>query len=338
VLQKILGLRLIIHIKTMALSHSNYLSSVLKLERMLFPKDRVLFWHYDDKTKKNILEIIQQLKELLKYSNEIDEQGQKLLVELDRLLIQVYADLKHGKSKVPLSPEQVNERLEVISRFFIQRYELVNSNKLLRYMFKKLGCELLFKRRVDTKGPLPNFKGPAILAFSHHQYTGGVEHQILQALVPYNIHFINDLKLIIKKAKINIRIYDHPFFQRFGNKLGQIEVNRGMLTKGSIKGLSSAMKKAVAVLEYGGLIGIAPAGWTEIDSDEYKTGHSGVAFIAWYGEKITGRKIPIIPIGIKKKKSRFIVNFGNPVFIPNGYFDRKQWSLWLWDQIESLAK
>jgi hypothetical protein len=131
-----------------------------------------------------------------------------------------------------------------------------------------------------------------------------------------------------------VRIHHWFGVRHAANSLGMIEANRNS----PVRALGGSIIKSVHILEYGQIIGITPAGCSDRDAGQYNTGHSFAVYIDQQAEKSLGKKIPLIPIGVKKENNRFIIRIGESIYIPNGEFDRKQYALFLLEHIEKLAQ
>jgi hypothetical protein len=323
----------------MGLFHrTNYMDLITNIERSLFPRGYELFWHNDENSKQRIMRLIDDLKILFSFKDEIDEKGRKELEQLYKELGAIYWELKTGKNPVEATPREINQRLEDVAKFFKMRYAHVTSNSLLRRLYRKFGCEKLFGRGVEVHNS-PELKGPAIIAFSHHP--PATEAQILQALCDEHIFFFADLKYARRKPiPFNIRLHDWPVIKQACNGIGLIEVNLTAITAGDVKGLKGSLQKAIAVLEHGRIVGMAPHGWIgEFDGNNtYNISHTGVAVLAKLAEKVMKRKIPIIPVGVVYDQSKISVNFGNTLFIPNARFDEKSWAMALIKEVDALSE
>lgn len=315
-----------------------YLDAVKDIRKNLLPTDAQLFWHKSS-TKRRLEKLLNDLEILLKEEQEIGEQGQQLLQNIHELLLREYKDFNKLGQPKDLDPKNLDKYLIEIADLFTERYKHVMSNRFMRRLYKKLGCELVYGKRVDVIGN-EKIKGPAIIAMTHH--LAPEESFILQAIIPQHIYEVADLRITLPKL-FNLRLHHLKPIRSFANGMGMIEVNRNT----PVKGLRDAVTKSIHILEYGQLIGITPAGWTDIDEGQYNIGHSFMVYIAQQAEKVLGKKIPIIPIGIKleNKQSflrryilrRYIVRIGKKRYIPNEKFDRNEYAMRLWNYIEKLS-
>ena len=127
-----------------------------------------------------------------------------------------------------------------------------------------------FNLRVEGSENLPP-TGPFILAANHHNYLDGV---VLGVAVPRKITF-----LVMPRVYHTTRLHP-PFFRH----VGSIPVNLEKPDPGAIK-------RALRILEAGGVIGIFPEGPFSLEG-RLVDGQPGVALIALRAG------VPVVPVGI----------------------------------------
>jgi hypothetical protein len=166
----------------------SYMKAVKDIRKNLFPDNAQLFWH-DSSIEKKLFKLINNLEVLLKEKQEIDEEGQQLLQNIHESLLKEYSDLKKHQEPKDFDPKRLDEYLIKIADLFKNRYKFVNSNRFMKRLYKKIGCEILFGKRIDVIGD-KKIKGPAIVVMTHHL---GNEQCLLQAIIPYHIYICSQI-------------------------------------------------------------------------------------------------------------------------------------------------
>ncbi len=142
-----------------------------------------------------------------------------------------------------------------------------------------------FALRIDGLGYLPA-RGPYILAANHHNYLDGV---VLAAAVPQRISF-----LVMPRVWRATPLHP-PLHRHLGSIL--LDVGRGDV---------SALRRALGVLDRGGVVGIFPEGPFSIRG-RLEAGLPGVALLALRSG------VPVVPAGIQ---GTFEALRGRRLYIP----------------------
>ena len=62
-------------------------------------------------------------------------------------------------------------------------------------------------------------------------------------------------------------------------------------------------------------MGIMSAGGTDYELERMQTGKKGTIFLAQKAQQRLGRKIPIIPMGLKEEEDKIILRIGKGIYI-----------------------
>jgi hypothetical protein len=285
-----------------------YLEIVQNLEKDILPTQTNFSW-YSEETSAEIQRILSDIKDLLKYKEEIGDKQVKLQ-ELNAFLLKTYRDYKSAQHTPPkdLTPEQLNGYLTQVAQWFRERYHIVEGNQLLRYIYRKIGCELLNFKRIEVTGAQVELKGPALLVSTHDTM---MESSLFQALTPNHIFWVADSYL---GSSTTIRMHRWPVFGRLLDALGMLEVNRKQPE--DLQLYAKLASSTLRIFERGGIVGTFPLGSTEKSAGTWNLqSHAGSLVIVAHAEKILKIRIPIIPAGVRMDRFRFRVCFGAPFYL-----------------------
>ena len=290
-----------------------YLEIVQKLEKDLLPTQTNFSW-YSEETAAELQRILSDIKELLKYKEEIGDKQVKLQ-ELHAFLQKTYRDYKNAQHTPPkdLTPEQLDGYLTQVAQWFRERYHIIEGNHQLRYLYKKIGSGLLkfgsFKyKRIEVTGAQVELKGPALLASTHDTVK---EPALFQALTPNHIFWIGDSYL---GRSTTTRMHRWPLFGKLLDALGILEINRK--NPGDTRLYAKLASNSLHIFERGGIVGIFPLGSTEESVNVWNLkSHVGALVIVAHAEKILKIRIPIIPAGAREDRYTYRVCFGAPFYL-----------------------
>lgn len=303
-----------------------YMDLVLDINRHLVPYGENFVW-FDEKKSKEIKRILGDLKKLLKDKPGLEKDYQIHLQKLYEFLKKTYSDYTHHKPPKNLSGKGLDQYLESVCSWFDERYRIVNRSRGLRRLYKKVGCDFMFGKKIDIEGEV-NLKGPAVLISTHNIF---VEPELFQAISDSHIFFVGDVYL---GTSTTMRVHKLPGLKWLLDSLGILQVDR----KNPIRGLRDMLKDALHILEKGGVVGIFPLGSTEALKDKWKGfSHGGAIGIIQYAEKNMGIRIPIIPAGVKEEDGRFIIRFGRPYYIDPNMPNRREYAEQALEGIRRLA-
>lgn len=302
--------------------------------------------HRDGKSiEGDLVRLFQDLRDIEKFEYELTDEQREVVVRVHQKLADLFKlpNYKEELLKDKFNKSDFLKYISAVAAFFEERYKIVNGSPTLRKIYRK-GLEMSFKKKIDVFPVNYTVPSPCILASTHDL---AIEPSILPLLTDKHIHWVGDMYLYIPQSS---KIYNWPIIQKIINtrlhnfkpvkgildKLGILEVDR--LDKSS-EATQQMPEKALHVLEKGGIVGIFPLGSVWEDRAKWKQDPSGVVIMAMYAQKNLKKKVPIIPVGVRKENKRIIVNFGEPIIVEpvfsKGY--REQMGFYILKTIYQLA-
>ena len=288
------------------------INAIMDIKKNCFPEGKELY--FGPEFKKSFERLIKDIDVLVSDEEELDNaEYRKKVEDLHKLLLDKFKDYKRKKimTSEDMSVKEMNDYLKTVASFFEQRYRFIYENAALRKLYQK-SVDTLYNRRVDITGDVNLLHGPAIFSVTHSY---DFEPFVISAISKDYVFWVADPKTWIGPKTISW--FDLPIIGGFMKGGGAIRIDRQNMQKYKIP----LLEKSLAVLEHGRVVGIMTQGGNSpSDIARFKAGHKGTVFLAQQAINHLHRNIPIIPIGVKADKLRYIIRIGKPVYV-NPYGD-----------------